>query len=93
MSRHSSERPRRARRATQIFTIVALFFAAFLFVASRYKSVNFGDSKIDEIIAQDRADATALGVRGTPTLFVNEVLLNSLSQKALFDLVEKEIYK
>lgn len=55
--------------------------------------VDMNNPKIDEIIAQDRADATALGVRGTPTLFVNGVLLNSLSQKALFDLVEKEIYK
>lgn len=55
--------------------------------------VDMNNPKIDEIIAQDRADATALRVRGTPTLFVNGVLLNSLSQKALFDLVEKEIYK
>lgn len=49
--------------------------------------------KIDEIIAQDRKDAESLGVRGTPTLYVNGVLLEKLSDKALFDLVEKEIYK
>ncbi|WP_066350703.1 DsbA family protein [Aliarcobacter skirrowii] len=49
--------------------------------------------KIDEIIKQDREDANALGVRGTPTIFVNGKQLQVLSQKALFDLVEKEIYK
>ncbi|MDX4050405.1 thioredoxin domain-containing protein [Aliarcobacter skirrowii] len=49
--------------------------------------------KIDEIIKQDREDANALGVRGTPTIFVNGKQLQQLSQKALFDLVEKEIYK
>jgi len=49
--------------------------------------------KIDEIIAQDRKDAEILGVRGTPTLYVNGVLLEKLTSKALFDLVEKEIYK
>ncbi len=54
---------------------------------------DMNNQKIDEIIAQDRADATALGVTGTPTLFVNGVMLKELSKKALFDLVEKEIYK
>lgn len=49
--------------------------------------------KIDEIIKQDREDANALGVRGTPTIFVNGKQLQELSHKALFDLVEKEIYK
>jgi len=49
--------------------------------------------QINEIIAQDRKDAEALQVRGTPTLYVNGVLLEKLTQKALFDLVEKEIYK
>ncbi|MDX4067671.1 thioredoxin domain-containing protein [Aliarcobacter skirrowii] len=49
--------------------------------------------KIDEMIKQDREDANALGVRGTPTIFVNGKQLQELSQKALFDLVEKEIYK
>lgn len=49
--------------------------------------------KIDEIIKQDREDANALGVRGTPTIFVNGKQLQELSHKDLFDLVEKEIYK
>lgn len=51
------------------------------------------DPRIDEIIAQDKKDATVLKITGTPTLFVNGVLLESLSEKALFNLVEKEIYK
>ncbi|WP_198306152.1 DsbA family protein [Arcobacter vandammei] len=54
---------------------------------------DMNNPKIVEIIAQDRKDANSLGVTGTPTLFVNGVLLEKLSQKALFDLVEKEIYK
>ena len=49
--------------------------------------------KIDEIIKIDRQDATALNVKGTPTIFVNEKRLERLSQKDLFDLVESEIYK
>ena len=49
--------------------------------------------KISEIIKQDKADAAALNVTGTPTIFVNGVELESLSEKALFDLVEKGIYK
>jgi len=49
--------------------------------------------QINEIIDQDRKDAEALGVRGTPTLYINGVLLEKLTQQALFDLVEKEIYK
>ena len=49
--------------------------------------------KISEIIKQDKADAAALNVTGTPTIFVNGVELESLSEKALFDLVEKVIYK
>ena len=49
--------------------------------------------KIDEIIKIDRQDATALNVKGTPTIFVNEKKLERLSQKDLFDLIEAEIYK
>lgn len=49
--------------------------------------------KIDELIDIDKLDATNLGVRGTPTIFVNSKRLNVLSQKDLFDLVESEIYK
>ena len=54
---------------------------------------DMNNPKIDEIIKQDREDATIMGVRGTPTIFVNGVELTSLSPKALFNLVEKEIYK
>ena len=49
--------------------------------------------KIDKIIESDAKDANVLGVKGTPTIFVNEKKLNTLSQKELFDLVETEIYK
>lgn len=55
--------------------------------------VDMKNPKIAQIIKQDREDATVLGVRGTPTIFVNGVQLENLSYKALFDLVEKEIYK
>jgi protein-disulfide isomerase len=55
--------------------------------------VDMNDPKIDKIIESDAKDANALGVKGTPTIFVNEKKLNTLSQKELFDLVETEIYK
>ena len=49
--------------------------------------------KIDEILDIDAKDASALNVRGTPTIFVNSKKLARLSEKDLFDLVESEIYK
>ena len=49
--------------------------------------------KIDEILDIDAKDASALNVRGTPTIFVNSKKLVRLSEKDLFDLVESEIYK
>lgn len=55
--------------------------------------VDMKNPKISDIIKQDRADATDLSVRGTPTIFVNDVELQNLSQKALFELVEKGIFK
>ncbi|MBP9491290.1 DsbA family protein [Aliarcobacter cibarius] len=55
--------------------------------------VDIKNPKIAEIIKQDRLDATSLNVRGTPTIFVNGIELENLSQKDLFDLVEKGIYK
>ncbi len=48
---------------------------------------------IDKLIDIDKSDATNLGVKGTPTIFVNSKRLTVLSQKDLFDLVESEIYK
>ena len=48
---------------------------------------------IDKLIDIDKSDATNLGVKGTPTIFVNSKRLTILSQKDLFDLVESEIYK
>ena len=55
--------------------------------------VDIKNPNIAEIIKQDRLDATSLNVRGTPTIFVNGIELENLSQKDLFDLVEKGIYK
>ncbi len=49
--------------------------------------------KIDKIMEIDSSDAREIGVRGTPTIFVNGKRLAVLSQKDLFDLVEAEIYK
>ena len=54
---------------------------------------DMNNPKYDEIINIDTSDARKLGVRGTPTIFVNGVELKTLSTKALFDLVEAEIYK
>ena len=54
---------------------------------------DMNNPKIDQIIDMDAKDAKAYNVRGTPTIFVNEKKLDTLSQKELFDLVENEIYK
>jgi len=49
--------------------------------------------KFDEMMDIDVQDATTLGVRGTPTIFVNGKKLDSLSYSTLTQLVESEIYK
>lgn len=54
---------------------------------------DFEELNIDKMLEQDRADANTLGVRGTPTIFVNGKKLQTLSSQALMDLVESEIYK
>ena len=61
--------------------------------ATNIKDKKHAEEEIDKIIESDAKDANALGVKGTPTIFVNEKKLNTLSQKELFDLVETEIYK
>jgi len=54
---------------------------------------DFEKINVDKILELDSEDATTLGVRGTPTFFVNGKKLHELSYKALRDLVESEIYK
>ncbi len=54
---------------------------------------DMNNPKIDKIIESDSRDASSLGIKGTPTIFVNEKKLDTLSQKELLDLVETEIYK
>lgn len=54
---------------------------------------DFEKIDVDTILELDSQDATTLGVRGTPTFFVNGKKLHELSYKALRDLVESEIYK
>jgi protein-disulfide isomerase len=53
-----------------------------------FKTIN-----IDEILTLDRRDSQKIGVRGTPTIFVNGKLLKNLEYKDFLDLVESEIYK
>lgn len=54
---------------------------------------DFENNDIDKMINLDRVDAATLGVRGTPSFYVNGKKLRELSHKALLDLVESEIYK
>jgi len=49
--------------------------------------------ELDEIINIDINDAKAMGIKGTPTIFVNEKKLDTLSEKELFNSIEAEIYK
>lgn len=54
---------------------------------------DFKNTNVDKIVKIDREDATKLGVRGTPTLFVNGEKLQRLSYQDLFDLVESKLFK
>lgn len=54
---------------------------------------DFENTNVDKIVKIDREDATKLGVRGTPTLFVNGEKLQRLSYQDLFDLVESKLFK
>ncbi len=49
------------------------------------------DPKIADIIAQDVADGKALGVRATPTFFVNGKLLERFGYEFLKQMIEKEL--
>ncbi len=44
--------------------------------------------EIREMMGQDMADANMLGVRGTPTFFINGKPLETLSAQGLFDAIE-----
>ena len=55
--------------------------------------IDAANPELDQLIDIDTNDARALGIRGTPTIFVNEKRLEILSQKDLLDLIESEIYK
>ncbi len=54
---------------------------------------DFEKIDVSDIISKDIADAGALGVRGTPSFFVNGKKLESLTYEGLLDLVELELYK
>lgn len=55
--------------------------------------IDMNNSKIEDIINQDLNDARKLNVRGTPTIFINNKILPTLSFDALINAVEDEIYK
>lgn len=46
---------------------------------------------ITAVLTQDTADATSLGISGTPTFFVNERPLPSFGPQQLYDLVRAEV--
>ena len=48
---------------------------------------------ISKVLKLDKKDADILGVRGTPTVFVNGIRLQTLSYQTLDDLVISQIYK
>ncbi len=48
-------------------------------------------AKIDAVLAQDTADAKAVGVSGTPTFFVNGKPLPEFGAQPLYDLIKSEI--
>lgn len=48
-------------------------------------------AKIDAVLAQDAADAKAVGVSGTPTFFVNGKPLTEFGAQPLYDLIKSEM--
>ena len=46
---------------------------------------------VTAVINQDTADVNALGVRQTPTFFVNGKPLQKFSAQGLYDLVKQEV--
>ncbi|MFP5384767.1 MAG: DsbA family protein [Bacteriovoracia bacterium] len=55
--------------------------------------VDMTDPAIDEMIEQEVKDLNALGVRGTPTFFVNGRPLETFGVEPLKDLIQEEIQK
>jgi protein-disulfide isomerase len=49
------------------------------------------DPAIDEMIASEESDAQNLGVRGTPTFFVNGKMLQVFGYEPLRELIQKEL--
>ena len=49
------------------------------------------DPAIDEMIAREVSDAENLGVRGTPTFFVNGKMLQIFGYEPLRELIQKEL--
>lgn len=52
---------------------------------------HIASSSVDVLLAQDVADLKAIGVRATPTFFVNGKPLSSTDPEALHDLVKSEV--
>lgn len=53
--------------------------------------VDMTDPSIDQIITQEISDGESLGVRGTPTFFVNGKMLQVFGYLPLKELIEKEL--
>jgi protein-disulfide isomerase len=58
----------------------------------RFKT-DFEDPKWAAKVQRDMADGAKLGVKGTPTIFVNGTRLTDLSQEALESLIEQSLKK
>ena len=52
---------------------------------------HFASGSADALLAQDVLDLKALGVRGTPTFFVNGKPLASTDPDLLFEMVQREV--
>ncbi len=54
---------------------------------------SYTDSSLKEKLVQDISDGKALGVKGTPTFFVNGVMLQKLSYTELKNAIDLELKK
>jgi protein-disulfide isomerase len=52
---------------------------------------HIASGSVDVLLAQDVADLKAIGVRATPTFFVNGKPLSSTDPEQLFELVKSEV--
>ena len=66
-------------------------FAAQIGLDSNRFAADLASGKFDSLIKKDLADGDDYGVEGTPTVFVNGIMLRNLSGQLLQNLIERAL--